>query len=217
MGEWLQEGKQREQCQTSCWGTVTHSWTRTEPWSSHQLESRVWAELLRFTQDSGLAKASWELSAQKGCSLFGTEILLEDAWATEKQTLFPSGMPAPSSPQTLSFRDPSLSCFAKEKQQQLHDCSCSEGSTSWTLHFWTLATEPYIWCLLNRNDSWQCSRNNETQKIKHVGGLNAAKPRDPKEKSGLAAEFTGKKDSTNIWTGGRIKMQNGFELIPSTW
>lgn len=76
--------------------------------------------------------------------------------------------------------------------------------------------QSYIWCFLNRDDSWQCSRNNETQKSKHVGGLSAAKLWDPKEKSGLPAKFTGKKDSTNIWTGGRIKMQNGFELIPST-
>lgn len=191
------------------------NWNRTLELPSAEVKSLGWT--LKIHARLWASKGQLRLECSERLFLFSTEILLEDVWATEKQNLFPSGMSAPSSSQTLCFRDPSLSCFAKERQQQLHDCSCSEGSTSWTLHFRTLATGSYIWCFLNRSDSWQCSRNNETQKIKHVGGLSAAKPWDPKEKSGLPAEFTGKKDSTNIWIGGRIKMQNGFELTPSTW
>lgn len=50
----------------------------------------------------------------------------------------------------------------------------------------------YMRVFLCRNDSWQHRRNNETQRIKQLGGRSAAKPWDPKDKSGLPAEFTGK-------------------------
>lgn len=91
------------------------SWSQ-ELGLNSKIHTRLWA-----------SKGQLRLECSERLFLLGTEILLEDVWATEKQNL---SLRDVCSSQTLCFRDSSLSCFAKEKQQQLHDCSCSEGSTS---------------------------------------------------------------------------------------
>ena len=65
-----------------------------------KIHARLWA-----------SEGQLRLECSERLSLFCTEILLEDVWATEKQNLFPSGRSALSSALSL-FASGTEACFA---------------------------------------------------------------------------------------------------------
>lgn len=190
------------------------NWNRTLELLSARVKSLSWAFQIHATHWTSESQLRPECSEQHSF-LFCTGISLEIVWETEKQNLFPSGRSAQSSSLRLCFGVPSLLCFAKEKQQQLFSCCCSEGSTSSTLHSWTLATVSHIcnFCI----EMIAGNMGGITRQRKACRWKKCSQVLGPQGKVWAACRIYRKKDSTNIWTGGRIKMQKGFELIPSTW